>query len=111
MTPIVFAHGLEGSPNGRKIQTLRSAGFSVDAPDGRGLALADRIAGIEGATRGRRVVLIGSSYGGLAAAHLASLYPERLEGLLLLAPALHRKEEPVFSPESLMPPKGDISIR
>jgi len=68
--------------------------------------LADRVDGIERAMRGRKVLLIGSSYGGLAAAYLASVHPERLVGLLLLAPALHRTEKPVFSPESLMPPQG-----
>ena len=58
----------------------------------------------------RKVLLIGSSYGGLAAAHLASLYPDRLVGLILLAPALHRKEDPVFYPGSLMPPRGVPTI-
>ena len=47
MFPIVFAHGLEGSPQGRKIQHLRSNGFEVIAPDGRGLALAERLVGLE----------------------------------------------------------------
>ena len=41
MFPIVFAHGLEGSPEGRKIQYLRSHNFEVRAPDGRGLPLID----------------------------------------------------------------------
>ena len=43
---IVFAHGLEGSPTGAKIQALRAAGLAVDAPDGRGLLLAARIEGL-----------------------------------------------------------------
>ena len=30
---IIFAHGLEGSPNGSKIRALRGAGFDVIAPD------------------------------------------------------------------------------
>lgn len=29
---ILFAHGLEGSPNGRKIKDLRKLGYNVDAP-------------------------------------------------------------------------------
>ena len=106
MTAIVFAHGLEGSPNGRKIQALRGAGLVVEAPDGRGQALSARIAAIEALTRGRRVVLVGSSYGGLAAAHLAQTYPDRFVGLLLLAPALQRREPPVAEPSSLRPPRG-----
>ena len=104
MPSIVFAHGLEGSPNGRKIQMLRSAGFSVEAPDGRGKPLQARIADLEELTKGRRVLLVGSSYGGLAAAYLAHHFPERFVGLLLLAPALHRSEPPVHDSTLLHPP-------
>ena len=106
MFPIVFAHGLEGSPEGRKIQHLRSSGFDVIAPDGRGLALADRLVGLEEATRTGGILLAGSSYGGLAAAHLALAYPERFVGLLLMAPALHHAEPPVEDGSELRPPPG-----
>jgi pimeloyl-ACP methyl ester carboxylesterase len=106
MVPIVFAHGLEGSPNGRKIEYLRTSGFDVVAPDGRGLTLAERLVGLEAATRGHGILLIGSSYGGLAAAHLAMLHPERFLGLLLLAPALHYSEPPVSDVTRLCPPPG-----
>ncbi len=106
MIPIVFAHGLEGSPNGRKIQFLQAAGLEVVAPDGRGLALVDRLVALEEATRGRPTLLVGSSYGGLAAAHLAMLYPDRFVGLLLLAPALHHAERPVHDVSRLCPPPG-----
>jgi len=104
--PIVFAHGLEGSPEGRKIQYLRQAGFEVVAPDGRGLALAARWEGLERATRSGEILLIGSSYGGLAAAHLAAVHPDRFVGLLLLAPALHYSEAPVTDVSLLVPPDG-----
>ena len=40
---IIFAHGMEGSPNGSKIRSLREAGFEVLAPDFQGMALADRV--------------------------------------------------------------------
>ena len=106
MVPIVFAHGLEGSPNGRKIQFLRASGLELFAPDGRGLALVDRLVTLEEATRGSGTLLIGSSYGGLAAAHLAMLYPDRFLGLLLLAPALHHAERPVHDVSLLCPPPG-----
>jgi len=106
VVPIVFAHGLEGSPNGRKIQHLRTSGFELVAPDGRGLALADRLVDLEEATRGRGILLIGSSYGGLAAAHLAMIHPERFMGLLLLAPALHHSEPPVSDASQIQPPPG-----
>lgn len=110
MTPIVFAHGLEGSPNGRKIQILRSAGFQVEAPDGREKSLSKRIEQLEPLILGRRVLLVGSSYGGLAAAYLAVQHPDRLVGLLLLAPALHRNEAPVADASALRPPKGVPTI-
>ena len=102
---MVFAHGLEGSPNGRKIQALRSAGFEVIAPDGRGMPLADRIDGLEAATReARGLLLAGSSYGGLAAAWLAANYPDRFGALLLFAPALHYAEPPAMDPNALVAP-------
>ena len=72
MFPIVFAHGLEGTPNGAKITALRDAGFQVVAPDGRGLPLAQRIEGLDAATCEGGLILAGSSYGGLAAAWLAA---------------------------------------
>jgi len=110
---IVFAHGLEGSPTGAKIQALRAAGLAVDAPDGRGLLLAARIEGLRQAVMrqadrapGERLVLAGSSYGGLAAAWLARELAPRLDGLLLLAPALHHAEPPATDPGSLAPPPG-----
>ena len=48
--PLVFAHGLEGAPQGTKISALRAGGLNVVAPDGRGLPLAERIAGLDAAT-------------------------------------------------------------
>ncbi len=106
MFPIVFAHGLEGSPEGRKIQYLRSHNFEVRAPDGRGLPLIDRCRDLEKVTRKGGLLLIGSSYGGLAAAHLAATHPERFVGMLLLAPALHYSEPPVENVRQLRPPEG-----
>ena len=100
--PLVFAHGLEGAPQGTKISALRAAGLNVVAPDGRGLPLAERIAGLEAATRDGGVVLGGSSYGGLAAAWLASQYPQRFLGLLLCAPALHHSEAPALHPDQIV---------
>ena len=110
MFPIVFAHGLEGSPQGRKIQHLRAQGFDVLAPDGRGLALAERLVALEEATRSGGILLAGSSYGGLAAAHLALEHPERFIGLLLMAPALHFSETPVENVSQLHPPHNVPTI-
>lgn len=98
---ILWAHGLEGSPEGTKVQALRAAGFEVEAPDGRGMVLAHRLAGLEAASArlaDRRPVLAGSSYGGLAAAWLAQAHPERFRAVLLLAPALFHREAPALEP-------------
>jgi hypothetical protein len=101
--PVLFAHGLEGHPDGTKPTALRRAGLHVTVPDGRGLVLADRIAALESAIVDG-CVLVGSSYGGLAAAWLASRSPARFHGLLLLAPALHHAEAPVDDPSALTVP-------
>jgi pimeloyl-ACP methyl ester carboxylesterase len=101
---ILFAHGLEGSPEGTKVRALRAAGLDVEAPDCRGLSLADRVARIEEASRGGDLVLAGSSYGGLASAIVAQRFPERFRGLLLCAPALELEEPPAGNPEDLRAP-------
>jgi pimeloyl-ACP methyl ester carboxylesterase len=105
MRTVIFAHGLEGRPDGRKPSALRSAGLEVIAPDGRGQQLATRIAGLEGALAGRRdVVLVAASDGAAAAAVVAALHPDRLAGLVLLAPALLRLGPPLLEPDDLVLP-------
>ena len=94
---ILLAHGLEGSPQGRKAQALRAAGLSLLAPDQRGKVLAERIAELEALSAHQSpMLLVGSSYGGLAAAWLAEAHPSRWRGILLLAPALHYEEPPAL---------------
>ena len=63
---IIFAHGLEGSPNGSKIRALRGAGFEVIAPDFQGMALAERVDLLQQVCKNieSKPVLAGSSYGG-----------------------------------------------
>ncbi len=90
----MWAHGLEGSPTGYKATRLQQAGIELIAPDGRGKPLAERIPAIEQALDAHpNAILVGSSYGGLAAAWIASQRP--LDGVVLLAPALHWTESPV----------------
>ena len=106
---ILWAHGLEGSPNGTKVTALREHGFEVCSPDGRGLPLAARLDGLlaeSARLADRRPVLAGSSYGGLASAWLAATHPERFRGVLLLAPALHFSETPVEDVKTLRAPVG-----
>ena len=110
---IIFAHGLEGSPNGSKIRALREAGFEVIAPDFQGMALAERVVLLQQICEGHREVkpvLAGSSYGGLAASIVAMQMPDAFRGLLLCAPALHLDEPPVSEETILVAPKGMKTI-
>ncbi len=104
---IIFAHGMFGTPEGAKLVALRESGLQVVAPDGRKQVLRERIDTLEALVEkyaDLRPVLGGSSYGGLAAAHVATRYPEAIRGLLLAAPAFSIAEEPVPEPETLCIP-------
>lgn len=93
---ILFAHGLESGPIGRKSQALVDAGYDVLAPDGRGLELAQRVerlvAALVGATpTSAPPLVVGSSFGGIAGLVAALVAAERgvvVRGLVLCAPAL-----------------------
>jgi predicted alpha/beta-hydrolase family hydrolase len=105
---ILFAHGLESGPIGRKSQALMDAGYEVLAPDCRGLDLATRVERLvealvtakafgavgdelEGPPKQAPLLLVGSSFGGIAGLVAALVAEERgvvLQGLLLCAPAL-----------------------
>lgn len=87
--PIVFCHGLESGPWGRKSVGLRDAGFDVEAIDFRGQDLDQRVATLTAALRGRRdQVIVGSSFGGITAVLAAMQLPETVGALVLCAPAL-----------------------
>ena len=93
MTPVVFAHGLESAPIGRKSQALIDVGYQVDAPDCRGLDLAARVPLLVDALMRpeQPPLLVGSSYGGMAGLLAAIIATDRgrvLPGLVLCAPAL-----------------------
>ena len=106
---IIFAHGMEGSPNGSKIRSLREAGFEVLAPDFQGMALDERVDLLQRVCEEYRTasaVLAGSSYGGLAASIVAMRMPDAFRGLLLCAPALHLDEPPIDAQTILIAPKG-----
>jgi predicted esterase len=106
---IIFAHGLEGSPNGSKIRSLRDAGFDVIAPDFQGMVLAERVDLLQEICleyASQQPVLAGSSYGGLTAAIVAMRMPDAFRGLLLCAPALHLVEPPVDDETVLIAPNG-----
>jgi pimeloyl-ACP methyl ester carboxylesterase len=90
---ILFAHGLESGPIGRKSQALLDAGYEVIAPDGRGCDLAQRVAGLVAALVAAEhpPLVVGSSFGGIAGLVAALVAAERgvvVPGLVLCAPAL-----------------------
>ena len=95
--PVVFLHGLESGPSGAKVDEL-TADFgseNISVPDCRGvLELEERLkiclAHIQ--EIGKPVFLVGSSFGGLIAGLIATRHPELVTGMVLCAPALHRKE-------------------
>jgi len=103
---LLFAHGLEGSPQGAKARFLATLGLPLAVPDLRGLPLAARIAILDALSRRGGVLLVGSSYGGLAAALLAARHPARFRGLVLCAPALGWAEPPNDDPAALAAPPG-----
>ena len=103
---LVWAHGLWGSPNGSKVTAVRASGIEVISPDFNEMELVDRIELLEKTIQIGDVVLAGSSWGGLACALTAQKKPDKLKGLLLLAPALHYPEPPNDNPDKLIAPDG-----
>jgi len=93
MPQLYFFHGLESGPHGQKYHLLKNEFPELESPDFQGMDLDQRLAKAEEITRGHYgLVLVGSSFGGLLAARLYNLYPERIRGLVLLAPAVHTDE-------------------
>jgi pimeloyl-ACP methyl ester carboxylesterase len=108
--PVIFCHGLESSPHGRKYQALLEAGLSPISPDFQGQDLAARVATLLPVLRAHDdAVVVGSSYGGITALCAAIQHVEaggRIHGLLLCAPALLRFEPPADRMR-LYPPAPD----
>lgn len=106
--PVVFCHGLESGPIGRKSLALKDAGFHLIAPDFRGLHLEARLEVFEPVLAELEdPVVVGSSYGGAVAligVHRALARGQQIRGLLLLAPALHRSES-LLGDDVLAPPE------
>ena len=87
--PVLFLHGLESSSRGTKAQWFSKHFPAVRLHDYDGdleqrlTQLEDHVVGLD------RLVLVGSSFGGLMAACFAVRHPERCRRLVLLAPALN----------------------
>ncbi len=91
---VVFSHGQDGSPWGRKIAALaeiaRSEGYEPESVDCRGIdSPRERLAKLVETCRdlSGEVVLVGSSLGGYVALSAASLLHAR--GVFLMAPAIY----------------------
>ena len=89
---ILFAHGLEGSPNGSKPTWMKeSLGWEIICPEmsKNGWTIADQTEVIaEAISKNEDIdVIMGSSYGGLAIANASERFVERNLRLVLLAPA------------------------
>ncbi len=85
---ICFLHGLDSSPHGTKGRLLRRhyprAVMPVLPP-----GLWDRLETTERAlAKGGPYLIVGTSLGGLTALQYAMRHPEKVRGLLLLAPAV-----------------------
>lgn len=85
---VIYLHGRNSTGQTEKARLIRRQLPDLVAPDFTG-SLAQRLEKLEPILGQQRWVLIGSSFGGLMAALWTCLYPERVERLILLAPALH----------------------
>ncbi len=93
-TKVLFFHGLETGPFGRKYAALVQAGLEVVSPDCQGMSLLQRVKAVMPLMTQHAPIVVGSSFGG-AVAVLASMRAGiRLPGIVLCAPALNRVEEP-----------------
>jgi pimeloyl-ACP methyl ester carboxylesterase len=105
---ILFCHGLESGPHGRKFHALVGAGYEVLSPDCRGENLAARVRRIAEVmvAEPRPPLVVGSSFGGIAGllaaleAHAAGV---TVPGLVLCAPALQIRQPPADSVELFCP--------
>ena len=85
----VFIHGLESSSRGTKGTFFRERYPDMIIEDYVG-PFSRRMETLERFLAGKDdLILVGSSYGGLMAAVYACLHEERVNELILLAPALH----------------------
>jgi predicted alpha/beta hydrolase family esterase len=105
---LLFCHGLESGPHGRKYHALVDAGFEVEAPDCRGEDLAARVTRLHRAIvdAAEPPLVVGSSFGGIAgllAALLAARAGVRIPGLVLCAPALQIPRPPSVDVELACP--------
>jgi pimeloyl-ACP methyl ester carboxylesterase len=113
---LIFIHGLEGSSQGVKATLLRGLFPHIVIPDFPG-NLDERMEKLEQTLGGAtNWIILGSSFGGLMAALYTSQHPERIQKLILLAPALiwpdfaDNLPDPVDVPTLIYHGRGDTLI-
>jgi len=88
----IFLHGLESSSNGTKATWFRAHFPDMLIPDFTG-GLDNRLHQLESVLSGKeRLVLVGSSFGGLMASLFTMANESRVKKVILLAPALNFPE-------------------
>jgi len=103
---IIFLHGLESGPHGSKYQALTWMFGEVLAPDCTGVKVeTQRLLIIQQALEAETepVIVVGSSMGGLMALLLNQANPDKVAGLVLCAPAIHRPAAKHLDVENLPP--------
>jgi len=112
-TTVVFSHGKESGPWGKKITAMaamvQSMGLAVESVDYRGVDdPGARVAKLIAASAQipRPLVLVGSSMGGhVSAAAASQLEPS---GLFLLAPAFYMKGFEAYTPQEVSCPTAIV---
>ena len=99
---VFFLHGLDSSIQGTKARWFRDHFPQVGMQDYHG-DLTQRLEQLEMQLAGRdRLILVGSSFGGLMATCFALRHPKQCLRLILLAPALNFTEyQPPASPTAV----------
>jgi pimeloyl-ACP methyl ester carboxylesterase len=96
MPNVLYLHGFASSPKSRKAQWFRnrleSAGIRISIPDLEGsdfraLTVSGMLERVKQAAGAEPVTLMGSSLGGYVAAIHAAMWPEKVDRLILMAPA------------------------
>ena len=117
LTYVVFSHGKESGPEGKKIKRLKeeakSLGLKTKSIDYRKCATAnERVALLNETlkqldTPPQQVVLVGSSMGGYVSTVMANSLP--VAGLFLMAPALWMQSEE-YTVQSYQPKTSKVEI-
>jgi surfactin synthase thioesterase subunit len=110
---VVFSHGKESGPWGKKITAMaasvRSSGSAVESVDYRGLddpgARVEKLIGVA-ARVSAPMVLVGSSLGGHVAAAAAARVRPR--GVFLLAPAFYMPGFEAYTPQEVSCPTAIV---